>query len=268
MSYLSASTNWFSTCDDVSMRADEVDESELAINMMEEPPIAINDCLPLEIVTMVFKYLDCKSLTKAAMTNKFWYELLNSKDIQKSFKNECMELFDNRHMYAATKKYLVQFEDWKNMFIFRPRVRCDGIYFADVKYWHDGLTEFGDYNPIHMIKYYVFLQFSSDGKMIYAQTSLEPEIFLEKLGRKKIKVDEGIYYIKNRTINIEIQKGRQAFCHTYRMEGKVNAPSDNFVLTSKYILDVESQTCSTLREKNHGKAVFEFTKTKQNYMPK
>mmetsp|Transcript_6873 Transcript_6873/g.6023 ORF Transcript_6873/g.6023 Transcript_6873/m.6023 type:complete len:96 (+) Transcript_6873:203-490(+) len=95
------------------------------------------------------------------MTNSFWYELYTSKDIQKCFKNECFDIFDKKELYSATKRYLTQFGDWKNMFIYRPRVRCNGVYISKVEYWHDGLQEFGDIVPLHKIEYYHFLSFDS-----------------------------------------------------------------------------------------------------------
>ena len=140
-----------------------------------------SESLPPEIVVFIFKFLDCKSLTKVALTNTYWHELFTSKDIQKWFKNECFEIFDRSGVYSATKKYMTHFKDWKNMFIYRPRIRWDGVYFSKVEYWHDGLVEFGDINPVHKVVYYIFLCFTSDGKMCHGASHLEPDIFLEKL---------------------------------------------------------------------------------------
>ena len=100
-------------------------ENEQTVDPYMEPQEGVNwsEELPPEIVILIFKYLDCKSLVKTAMTNSFWYELFNSKDIQKCFKNECKALFEESGLYSATKKYLTQFEDWKHMFIYRPRIR-------------------------------------------------------------------------------------------------------------------------------------------------
>lgn len=234
-------------------------DNELTVDTFGEPRICLNDCLPPEIVTMVFKYLDCTSLTKAAMTNKFWYKLFTSKEIQKSFKIECMELFNKNGLYSASKKYLETFHDWKHMFIYRPRVRSDGVYFARVNYWHDGLTEFGAYNPLHMVTYYVLLQFSPKGRIVYAQSHFEPEKFLEKISKKKVPFDNGVYYVKNNTLNIEIHRGKYTYCHSYKFLGRMYEHSDSFVLESKHIINVESQTFTPIKEK-HGKTVLEFTK--------
>ena len=44
--------------------------------------------LPDEIISLLFTFLDAKSMVKSAMTNHYWYQLLQSKDIQFHFKNE------------------------------------------------------------------------------------------------------------------------------------------------------------------------------------
>lgn len=223
--------------------------------------------LPPEIVILIFKYLDCTSLTRTAMTNSFWYSLFNSKDIQKAFKNECSEIFESKGLYTATKRYLVQFKDWKNMFIYRPRIRSDGIYFSEVEYWHDGLAEWGHYNPIHKVTSYLFLQFSSSGEVYYTSTPLPLDKFLNKLKRRQIDLDEGRYTVKNNMINVEIYKGNNTYCHTYEMEGKMGEVSDRFVLLSKHIINTVTQFFSKLKLQ-HNKAVFEFHKVKFNYRPK
>lgn len=247
---------------DTSMTNEEMD-NELTLDTICDEGVAWNDCLPPEIVILIFKYLDCKSLTKVAMTNSYWYDLFNSKDIQRCFKNECFDIFDRKGIYSATKQYLLQFNDWKNMFIYRPRVRSDGVYFSKVGYWHDGITDFGDHHPTHKITYYIFLAFNSYGQVFHTSTVLEPEVFLEKLKRKKISVEAGSYYIKNRTIYVEVPKGADVFCHRYLMHGEMNSISDSFTLKEKTLLNPVTQFFQILRLK-HSKADFEFYNCKVN----
>lgn len=185
--------------------------------------------------------------------------MFNSKDIQLAFKAECKEIFEKEGLYTATKSYLKEFENWKNMFIYRPRVRCDGVYFSQVQYWHDGLTNFGHYNPIHQVTFYIFLCFMPKGEVLYQQTLLEPEEFLEKVNRKKIQLDIGRYWIKNRRICVEIPRGKTTYCYEYLLQGKMNAPSDVFTLKSKSLINVEDQDYMALKMV-HSTANFEFTK--------
>ena len=243
---------------DIHMKQEEDElENDMTLDTYCDQAENLSAYLPQDIVVLVFKYLDCKSLAKVAMTNSYWYELYTSKDIQKWFKVECFDIFDKKGLYSATKKYLTSFQDWKNMFIYRPRVRWDGVYFAKVQYWHDGITEFGDYHPIHEVIYYIFLWFTKEGKVYHAATSLEPQIFLEKLKRRKVEVDSGTYYIRNKTINIEIPKNHSVYSHKYELKGSMNTPSDSFVLKEKTMINPITQDFQRLNL-HHSKATFEF----------
>lgn len=250
--------------EDFNAGLDESLENDLTMETIGENKIHWSENLPPEIVILIFKYLDCSSLTRVSMSNTFWYSLFNSKDIQKVFKNECSDLFDKSGLYTASKKYLLQFQDWKHMFIYRPRIRCDGVYISEVSYWHDGLTEFGDYHPLHRVTYYMFLHFQPDGRVVYAQSPMQPEKVLEKLERKKVPFDEGSYYIKNRVLHVELHKGKYTYYHNYEFLGKMHQHSDAFLLKSKHCLNVEAQSFMNIKL-GHGKATFEFSKCKFNF---
>lgn len=164
------------------------------------------------------------------MTNSHWYSLLHSKDIQLHFKNECMKIFEKPGIYTATKTFLQKFGSWRNMFAFRPRVRYDGIYLSKIEYWHDGLTEFGDRNPLHKIIYYMMIRFFKSGKIMYGQNVLEPEKFIELVQRGKYILDTGSFNVKNRELRAEIPIGKSWYYYTYALEGEVHNPSDRFSL--------------------------------------
>ncbi|CAI2376803.1 unnamed protein product [Moneuplotes crassus] len=249
---------------DTQMKQEEDElENDLTLDTAHDEVISWSEDMPRDIVIFIFKYLDCKTLTKVAMTNSFWYELYTSKEIQKCFKIECLDLFEKTGIYSATKKYMTIFQDWKNMFIFRPRVRCDGAYFAKVEYWHDGLTEFGDYHPIHKVTYYNFLCFRQDGKVCYTSTHYEPQIFLEKLKRKKVEVDFGTYSVKNDCVEVHIPKNKTIYVHKYALQGSMGNFSDSFVLKAKSMINEEAQYYKNIKL-DHSKAIFEFQNQKMN----
>eukprot|EP00345_Euplotes_harpa_P005370 CAMPEP_0168325834 /NCGR_PEP_ID=MMETSP0213-20121227/4930_1 /TAXON_ID=151035 /ORGANISM="Euplotes harpa, Strain FSP1.4" /LENGTH=201 /DNA_ID=CAMNT_0008328407 /DNA_START=247 /DNA_END=852 /DNA_ORIENTATION=+ len=194
------------------------------------------------------------------MTNTFWYTLFKSEDIQLAFRNECKKIFRDSGLYTASKRYIGQFKDWKQMFIFRPRVRFDCPYMATVKYWHDGMAEFGDSRPLHLVTVHIILQFSPDGTVVYGQGSLEPEKFIERINRNKYKLDKGEYYVKDGRIFVEVRKGKNTYCYSYLFHGRINQHSDSFELLSKHIVNVESQSFTPLRM-NHTKPIFELAKS-------
>ena len=248
--------------DSLMMGADDDIANEItSMNSDWHHRIQWSDWLPTEIIIHIFKYLDWTSLTKVAMTNAFWYSLFNSEDIQLAFKNEWKSIFKLSGLYTASRKYANQFLDWKHMFIFRPRVRFDGIYTSKVKYWHDGLAEFGDIKPLHMVTYFIYIHFEADGSILYCQETYELERFVEKAKRNKVKFDKGIYYINDNLIKIEITKGKNTFCYTYKMEGEMMKQSDSFELISKNIVDVEMQSFTPIRQ-THKNSMFEFVKLK------
>ena len=220
-----------------------------------------SDWLPTEIVIHIFKYLDWTSLTKVAMTNAFWYSLFNSEDIQLAFRNEWKSIFKLSGLYEASKKYIGRFRDWKHMFIFRPRVRFDGIYHATSKYWHRGIAEFGDSKPLHRVTYFIYIKFGADGSILYSQEACELDKFVEKVKRRRIKFDKGNYYVKDDLLNIEISRGRNAFWYLYKFEGEMFKQSDAFELISKHIIDLQAQTFTPIRE-THQTSKFEFAKIK------
>ena len=82
---------------DTQMKQEEdVLEHDMTLETFDEDysqALCWNLDLPIDIVVFIFKYLDCKSLAKTAMTNQSWYELYTSKEIQNCFKIEWFDIF-------------------------------------------------------------------------------------------------------------------------------------------------------------------------------
>ncbi|GES82728.1 F-box protein 9 [Rhizophagus clarus] len=64
--------------------------------------------------------------------------------------------------------------DWRRMYIERPRVRLDGVYISKCKYLRPGLAENTWIQPTHLVTYYRYLRFFSDGSCITLLTTKEP----------------------------------------------------------------------------------------------
>ncbi|CAB5183345.1 hypothetical protein RhiirA1_437376 [Rhizophagus irregularis] len=64
--------------------------------------------------------------------------------------------------------------DWRRMYIERPRVRLDGVYISKCKYLRPGLAENTWIQPIHLVTYYRYIRLFSDGSCITLLTTKEP----------------------------------------------------------------------------------------------
>ena len=126
------------------------------------------------------------------------------------------------------------------MYMFRPRVRYDGVYVSKVEYWHDGLTEFGDYNPIFKVMYFMMIRFKQDGTIMYGQNVQPPEKFLEQVQRGKFVLDTGHFNIRNREIRAKVKIGKSWYAYKYLLEGVMLKPSDKFKLKSKSLVNKET----------------------------
>ena len=68
-------------------------------------------------------------------------------------------------------------DDWQRMFIEKPRIRYDGIYIATCDYTRPGERE-GSLqwtNPVHLVTYFRYARFYSDGRCLTLLTSSEPK---------------------------------------------------------------------------------------------
>lgn len=53
------------------------------------------------------------------------------------------------------------------MFLQRPHLRFDGLYVSRNTYIRTGITEWRTRNPVHMVCYFRYIRFLSDGSFLY-----------------------------------------------------------------------------------------------------
>ncbi|RIA91480.1 hypothetical protein C1645_875394 [Glomus cerebriforme] len=92
----------------------------------------------------------------------------------------CIKVYCNNMNNVNNHKELIQIcmntygNDWRRMYIERPRVRLDGVYISTCKYLRNGLSENTWIRPIHLVTYYRYLRFFSDGSCVTLLTTKEP----------------------------------------------------------------------------------------------
>lgn len=78
--------------------------------------------------------------------------------------------------------YLSSYENWRTMYLQRPRLNFDGMYISKASYaraGEKGLDNF--YQPWHLVEYYRYLRFFADGTVYFLTTPDEPKLIVGKL---------------------------------------------------------------------------------------
>ena len=71
--------------------------------------------------------------------------------------------------------------NFRTMYIYRPHVRCDGVYISTVRYHRPGLSESSFYQPVHSVTYYRYLRFFPNGRVYSLLTADEPPEVVRRL---------------------------------------------------------------------------------------
>jgi F-box protein 9 len=74
------------------------------------------------------------------------------------------------------------YSSWREMYLERPRLNFDGVYISKASYARAGeysLDSF--YSPWHLVEYYRYLRFFSNGTVLFLTSPDEPKITVSKL---------------------------------------------------------------------------------------
>ena len=141
--------------------------------------------------------------------------------MNQQFKSYCMEVWGPKQsLYKSVQTYLDNFSSWKNMYIYRPKIRYEGIYLTKVSYYKRGQSETGWYDPLHKVEFYLLIKFNKDGSLIYGQTPYKPLKHFEKIVKGKEKTFHGLWTIKNNLITIQVKVGMSLYEYDYLLMGK------------------------------------------------
>lgn len=194
-------------------------------NKLKPGTLHISD-LPHELILQIFRYvigeeLDLASLESLGLVCRGFYLLSNDLSLWRSI---CYHTWgedikihvDHKKWHCEDGKNFVQI-NWKQMFLDRPRVNFDGVYISRTRYIRQGDVGFQDvtYRPFHVIRYYRYLRFFPDKRVLILTTNEEPDkiipIFRSALHSKQfspeLSILEGTYEFSSaKQINIVAEK--------------------------------------------------------------
>jgi hypothetical protein len=71
---------------------------------------------------------------------------------------------------------------WREMYLQRPRLNFDGVYISKCSYARAGEQSLDNfYRPWHLVEYYRYLRFFSNGTVVFLTSPDEPKIVVSKL---------------------------------------------------------------------------------------
>lgn len=76
---------------------------------------------------------------------------------------------------------------WYNMYIERPRIRYDGVYISTCHYIRSGTSKTTWNQPVHLVTYYRYLRFFTDGTVVKHVTTDEPAQVVKQLDQDHSK---------------------------------------------------------------------------------
>ncbi|CAG8726625.1 6656_t:CDS:2, partial [Gigaspora margarita] len=136
--------------------------NESIISILEQM-VMVGDITSLERFGLV-----CKKFLLLSREPSLWKYLCEK--VYRYINLECNE----SNKLLAKDVELLYANDWRRMYIERPRIRLDGVYISTCHYLRPGAAENAWHQPIHLITYYRYLRFYSDGTCILLLTTTEP----------------------------------------------------------------------------------------------
>lgn len=165
--------------------------------------------LPQELMLTIFRYvigeeLDLASLESLGMVCRGLFILSREQSLWRGI---CHSTWDDGLAAAPNESSQPPFDsdsiDWRQTYLTRPRLNFDGVYISRTRYIRQGDVGFQDitYRPFHVIRYYRYLRFFPNKRVLILTTNEEPErivpIFRHALHAKQfspeLSILEGTY---------------------------------------------------------------------------
>ena len=132
--------------------------------------------LPSELLTHVLKFVILKQfpmLVNVSLVCRKFYVLTREKSLWRYI---CERIHRPSRPFLALERELeVEYgDDWMKMFVQKARIRNDGVFISRVNYVRMGISEMNFSSPVHLVTYFRFLRFMTDGSCILVTSPVEP----------------------------------------------------------------------------------------------
>ncbi|KAJ3675179.1 hypothetical protein LUZ60_004221 [Juncus effusus] len=133
----------------------------------------IHRSLPDELLFEVFTRMSAYTLGRATCVCRKWKYMIRNPSLWRS---ACLKTWQICGAETNYKILLSKYDgSWRKMWVYRPRIRTDGLYVSRNTYIHTGIPEFKFTKTVHVVCYYRYLRFYPSGK------------FLSKISSQKVK---------------------------------------------------------------------------------
>eukprot|EP01023_Acetabularia_acetabulum_P049229 TRINITY_DN5247_c0_g4_i1.p1 TRINITY_DN5247_c0_g4~~TRINITY_DN5247_c0_g4_i1.p1 ORF type:complete len:310 (-),score=32.50 TRINITY_DN5247_c0_g4_i1:1180-2109(-) len=135
---------------------------------------SIKKNLPPEVLRHVLQRLPPYSLAVLQCVSKYLKQAASQQEL---WQQACQEAFgEPMNTQQSLKKLKVYYGGvWKRMYVERPHIRFEGVYVARNTYLRRGQIEFHVRNPVHLVVYFRYLRFFSDGRVLYRTSPYPPD---------------------------------------------------------------------------------------------
>lgn len=203
--------------------------------------------LPIEVVIQILKWvvsdqLDMRSLEIFSMVCKGFYVCARDPELWR---------------LACTKVWgpvtsIESFDSWRSMFLQKPRLNFDGAYISKASYARAGEKSLDNfYSPWHLVEYYRYFRFFSDGTVVFLTCNDEPKNTVTRLKTMMQSGDtnalRGTWTMNDSRIFVHIKKRTVCKRTNTRFRNKSNKENIDNVQT----FNMELEVCSDKRRLNN-----------------
>lgn len=206
--------------------------------------------IPLELIMYIFKWvvsmeLDMKSLDQLARVCKGFYACARDPEI---WKLSCQRLWGVNCGSAAQWN-----GSWRLMYINRPHLLFVGVYISRTTYVRPGEQNLDSYyRPFHLVEYYRYMRFLSDGTVVVHTSADEPATAIPRLkikhGGGNSSVSVGHYRVSGDKVIIVVSKKTVNDSHNQTRGRRARGPPPPIM---EQVFHMELQVQSTGRRHRH-----------------
>jgi len=128
----------------------------------------IQKLIPEELLVEILRLLPTYTLGKVAVVCRQWRGAVKHPSL---WEKACRTGYGLAGWELSKRLVREEYENsWYSMWLSRPRLRTDGIYVSRNTYIRPGVTFWQYKNPVHLVVYFRYYKFRSDGSFRYKTT--------------------------------------------------------------------------------------------------